>query len=88
MVHGLDVQGLKLRVDGHSVHIVQLIVKSYRLIIDNDEIDFGVGDTQRFNGILYGRMLIKRHLKAAFTFVPGQKIVQLFIESEISAVGF
>lgn len=80
-----DVDGLEDGVDGNAVAILGDAVKIDGLTIDEDQVDLGMGDAERFGQMLDGLAALEGERDIGEVLARGQEVVQLGVEAERGA---
>src|SRR5262249_24186742 len=79
---GSDVKAFEDRIDRHTVAVTQPIIKGDRHPVDQNEVDFSVGDTYRHYGLFDGWHAVERIDEGELSLRGREKIVKLRVESE------
>jgi hypothetical protein len=77
-----DVHALELRVHADTVAIAHQMGEIHRLSVDEDQLHLRMRDTEGLDGLLDRRTTRAAVVESAFSPLPGQEIVELFVETE------
>ena len=81
-----DIQALEDGIDRNPLAVLQGMGEVNRATVDENEIDFDVGNAKRFDGVLDRGCARERVGEIALTASGRQEVVQLFVEAEAGLV--